>query len=49
MTTPCFANCLHSRDGECHLNVIGNDRLAEVECQCEFFKPRNLQRRNDML
>ncbi len=38
---PCFANCIHASGGECLLNVIGSDRLAEKECACEFFKPRN--------
>ncbi len=37
---PCFANCVHAADGECTLNVIGSDRLGEIECACEFYKPK---------
>lgn len=36
----CFANCAHATDGECRLNVMGSDRLAEVECACEYYKER---------
>lgn len=41
MSLPCFANCVHSADGECLMNVIGSDRLAEVECACEFYRQKN--------
>ena len=37
---PCFADCVHAADGECIVNVIGNDRLGEVECACEFYRKR---------
>ncbi|MBU7005425.1 hypothetical protein [Phosphitispora fastidiosa] len=37
---PCFADCVHAADGECMVNVIGNDRLGEVECACEFYRKR---------
>ena len=37
---PCFADCIHASDGDCMMNVIGNDRLGEVECACEFYRQR---------
>ncbi|MFZ5640786.1 MAG: hypothetical protein ACOY4Q_08845 [Bacillota bacterium] len=40
VSMPCFASCVHAKDGDCHLNVISN-HLAEMECQCPFFKRRN--------
>lgn len=40
VSMPCFANCVHAAEGDCHLNVIG-DRLGEMECQCPFFKRRS--------
>jgi len=41
MSVPCFADCVHAKDGECILNVIGCDRLREMECACEFFQMKN--------
>jgi len=38
---PCFADCIHARDGDCVLDIIGSDRLGEVECACEFYKAKN--------
>ncbi|ADG82829.1 hypothetical protein [Thermincola potens] len=49
MTTPCFAKCVHAKDGECRLNIIGSDRLSEFECQCEHFKPRHMFKQSEIL
>ncbi len=40
VSLPCFADCVHARDGECRLNVIGRDRLRETECACEFYRAK---------
>ncbi len=37
---PCFADCVYAQNGDCRLDVIGNDRLNEIECACEFYRPK---------
>ena len=41
VSQPCFANCIHGANGECSMDVIGSDRLSEVECACEFYKRKD--------